>query len=273
MGGDRGGAADRSSRCARCRSRALVDTLASAAGRWPRPTVEEVIDRRSPASSSPTPPTASWPWRSPQVVQQEHRPDLVLWPHTYQTREFAPRLAARLDRSLADSPTASASSGATARAGLRPSDVSGEVRTPTWKHRRLAPHFASLPDRRVPCRMRRGAATRRRRLRERCTVTLDAAAIRQSARGAVQGGEAGGRLHAGGTDRGGRARDQGREHLSMWSQELARALDAEVAASRPICDAGWLPMDRQIGSSGQTVAPRSCIWRWASPARFSIWWA
>ena len=39
-------------------------------------------------------------------------------------------------------------------------------------------------------------------------------------------------------------------------QELAAALDAELAASRPICDAGWLPMDRQIGSSGQTVTPK-----------------
>ena len=33
-------------------------------------------------------------------------------------------------------------------------------------------------------------------------------------------------------------------------------MGAEIAASRPICDAGWLPMDRQIGSSGQTVAPK-----------------
>jgi electron transfer flavoprotein alpha subunit len=39
-------------------------------------------------------------------------------------------------------------------------------------------------------------------------------------------------------------------------QELAAALGAEVAASRPICDNEWLPMDRQIGSSGQTVAPK-----------------
>ncbi|MFN2481497.1 MAG: electron transfer flavoprotein subunit alpha/FixB family protein, partial [Pyrinomonadaceae bacterium] len=37
---------------------------------------------------------------------------------------------------------------------------------------------------------------------------------------------------------------------------LADALGAELAASRPICDAGWLPIDRQIGSSGQTVAPK-----------------
>jgi len=39
-------------------------------------------------------------------------------------------------------------------------------------------------------------------------------------------------------------------------QELAKALGAEIAASRPICDNEWLPMDRQIGSSGQTVAPK-----------------
>jgi electron transfer flavoprotein alpha subunit len=40
------------------------------------------------------------------------------------------------------------------------------------------------------------------------------------------------------------------------AQKLAEALGAELAASRPICDAGWLPMDRQVGSSGQTVAPK-----------------
>src|SRR5213075_888560 len=40
------------------------------------------------------------------------------------------------------------------------------------------------------------------------------------------------------------------------AKALAEALGGEIAASRPICDAGWLPMDRQIGSSGQTVAPK-----------------
>src|SRR6202140_2425720 len=40
------------------------------------------------------------------------------------------------------------------------------------------------------------------------------------------------------------------------AQALAKALGAEIAASRPICDEGWLPMERQIGSSGQTVAPK-----------------
>ena len=48
---------------------------------------------------------------------------------------------------------------------------------------------------------------------------------------------------------------KGQEHLKL-AEQLAQALGAELAASRPICDAGWLPMDRQIGSSGQTVAPK-----------------
>jgi electron transfer flavoprotein alpha subunit len=48
---------------------------------------------------------------------------------------------------------------------------------------------------------------------------------------------------------------KGKEHIAL-AETLAKALDAELAASRPICDAGWLPMERQVGSSGQTVAPK-----------------
>ena len=40
------------------------------------------------------------------------------------------------------------------------------------------------------------------------------------------------------------------------AKQLADAIGGELAASRPICDSGWLPMDRQVGSSGQTVAPK-----------------
>src|SRR5207248_10694065 len=43
------------------------------------------------------------------------------------------------------------------------------------------------------------------------------------------------------------------ENIAL-AQKLADALGGDIAASRPICDAGWLPIDRQIGSSGQTVA-------------------
>jgi len=43
------------------------------------------------------------------------------------------------------------------------------------------------------------------------------------------------------------------------AQQLADVLGADLAASRPICDSDWLPIDRQIGSSGQTVAPKLYI--------------
>lgn len=43
------------------------------------------------------------------------------------------------------------------------------------------------------------------------------------------------------------------------AQQLADVLGADLAASRPICDSEWLPIDRQIGSSGQTVAPKVYI--------------
>jgi electron transfer flavoprotein alpha subunit len=48
------------------------------------------------------------------------------------------------------------------------------------------------------------------------------------------------------------------EHVAL-AQQLADVLGADLAASRPICDADWLPIDRQIGSSGQTVAPKVYI--------------
>ena len=48
---------------------------------------------------------------------------------------------------------------------------------------------------------------------------------------------------------------QSEENLPMV-EELAQALGAELAASRPVCDAGWVSADRQVGSSGQTVAPK-----------------
>jgi electron transfer flavoprotein alpha subunit len=46
-----------------------------------------------------------------------------------------------------------------------------------------------------------------------------------------------------------------RENIAL-AEKLAEVLGGDIAASRPICDAGWLPIDRQIGSSGQTVAPK-----------------
>jgi len=45
------------------------------------------------------------------------------------------------------------------------------------------------------------------------------------------------------------------ENIAL-AEKLAKLLGGEISASRPICDEGWLPMERQIGSSGQTVAPK-----------------
>src|SRR6185503_7369018 len=86
------------------------------------------------------------------------------------------------------------------------------------------------------------------------TVSIDAASRQtaeapfQEARQAVDLGQAE-RIVAVG--RGIKAQDQ-----IAVAEKLAAAMGAEIAASRPICDNGWLPMDRQIGSSGQTVAPK-----------------
>lgn len=49
-----------------------------------------------------------------------------------------------------------------------------------------------------------------------------------------------------------------KENIAL-AEKLAEALGGDLAASRPICDAEWLPIDRQIGSSGQTVAPKLYI--------------
>ncbi len=45
------------------------------------------------------------------------------------------------------------------------------------------------------------------------------------------------------------------ENIPMVT-ELADALSAELGCSRPVVDYGWLPHERQVGSSGQTVTPK-----------------
>ena len=184
-----------------------------------------------------------------QVVT-ETRPEFVLFPHTYQTRDYAPALASRLGRVLIPDCI-----GSKVRDGrqvfVRPmfqgkfvADVLPEG---------PAPHFASFQIgayRADACA--RGATLAAVR---KVAVEIDAAAIRQQpeapfkeAKQAVDLTQAE-RIVAVGRG------IKGQEHLPL-AQDLAKALDAELAASRPICDSGWLPMDRQIGSSGQTVAPK-----------------
>jgi electron transfer flavoprotein alpha subunit len=181
---------------------------------------------------------------------QSAAPDLVLLPHTYQTRDFAPALAARLDRALVTDCTA-----------IKPRDTGLAFTRPVFQGKLNAdvvaegpaPHFVTIQigAYRVDA-MKKGAQPAPVHTVE---ASVDPAAIRQKpeapfkeAKAAVDLSQAE-RIVAVG--RGIKAQ----EHLQL-AQKLADALGAEVAASRPICDAGWLPMDRQIGSSGQTVAPK-----------------
>ena len=183
------------------------------------------------------------------LVQAES-PNFVLFPHTYQTRDYAPKLATRLGRTLV---TDCVSSKMTPD-GLvlvRPMFQGKFVADIT--PRGDAPHLASFQVgaiRADAAALGSTAAPIRQ-----VAVTINGAAIRQDpeapfqeAKQAVDLTQAERILAVG---RG----IKGQEHLALV-QELAKALGAEIAASRPICDAGWLPMDRQVGSSGQTVAPK-----------------
>jgi len=176
-----------------------------------------------------------------QLIAAE-RPDRVFLPHTYQTRDFAPALAARVKRPLVTDCIAIKDA-----AYVRPM-FQGKLQADVAVD---GPHVATfqIGAYRADAMKAGSAATRK------ASIALDASSIRQKpeapfkeAKQAVDLSQAE-RIVAVG--RGIKAQ----EHLQL-AQQLAAAMGAELAASRPICDAGWLPMDRQIGSSGQTVAPK-----------------
>jgi electron transfer flavoprotein alpha subunit len=177
-------------------------------------------------------------------------PSLVLLPHTYQTRDFAPKLAARLNRAIATDVTGFKEVGGE-RAYVRPM-FQGKL-TADVVLRGERPHFVTFQIGAFRAdQAARGVARAPVRT---LTVDVDAAAIReqpeppfQEARQAVDLSQAERIVSVG---RG--IKEQANIQIA---QTLADALHAELAASRPICDAGWLPMERQVGSSGQTVAPK-----------------
>jgi electron transfer flavoprotein alpha subunit len=183
------------------------------------------------------------------LIQQE-QPSLVFLPHTYQTRDFVPALAARLGRPLVTDVVAiKAQNGALVCTrpvfqGKLNADVVAAGPPPHLVTFQIGAFRADAAARGpAPASVRRAS------------LTVDAAAIRQKpeapfkeAKQAVDLSQAE-RIVAVGRG------IKGQENLKI-AEQLAHAIGAELAASRPICDAGWLPMDRQIGSSGQTVAPK-----------------
>ncbi len=179
-----------------------------------------------------------------QFVRSE-QPDYLVFPHTYQVRDYAPALAARLGQVLIGDVTAIGDGPVFVRQ-LMQGRLSGE-----YRHKGDATCFVSVQsgafraDQIAP-----GAAPI-----ETFSPKIEAAQIRtkpgEPFRGSAQTVDLGSAQFIVSVGRG----IKEAENLPMV-QDLAAALGAELAASRPICDNGWLPIERQVGSSGQTVAPK-----------------
>ena len=181
---------------------------------------------------------------------EQKQPKLVLMPHTYQVRDFAPKLATALNRALISDAIGYKYEGGKLLF-MRPmfqgkfvADVSftGDV-----------PYFATFQSGAYRGdKVEEGSAASPV---ETVTVEIADGVIRnkpevpfKEAKQAVDLTQAEIIVSVG---RG--IKEQKNIDLA---QQLAAALGGEIAASRPICDSGWLPMDRQVGSSGQTVAPK-----------------
>ena len=179
---------------------------------------------------------------------RDKQPAYVLLPHTYTVRDFAPKLATRFDRVLVSDVVAmrAETGGLVLVRQLFQGKLNADVRVSEG-----APVFLS-----IQAGVYRAAEVQAASPAvEEFTVTLDDSNIlskpgepfRESAR-AVDLTTAGKIVAVG---RGIKEKD----NIAII-EELAQILGAELAASRPICDNGWLPMERQVGSSGQTVAPK-----------------
>ncbi len=185
-----------------------------------------------------------------QVIESAN-PQLVLFPHTYQVRDFAPKLAAMLGKGMIGDCIGYRLEGGRLVfvrqmfQGKTAADVTflGD-----------GPWFASFQSgsfRADQVAASEGGAKPVKRV----TVELKAEQIRtkplelfKEAKSAVDLTQAPLIVAVG---RGIKAP----ENIPQ-AEAVAKAIGAEIAASRPICDEGWLPMERQIGSSGQTVAPK-----------------
>jgi electron transfer flavoprotein alpha subunit len=181
-----------------------------------------------------------------QFFAQE-QPEFVVFPHTYQVRDYAPALAARLGQVLI-SDVVAISDGPVFTRQLMQGRLNGE-----YRHTGNGPCLVSVQA--GAFRVEASEASATPPTIETFTPTIDAAQIRtkpgQPFRGSSQTVDLGSAQLIVSVGRG----IKEAENLPIV-QELATALGAELAASRPICDNGWLPMERQVGSSGQTVAPK-----------------
>jgi electron transfer flavoprotein alpha subunit len=179
------------------------------------------------------------------------KPDLVLFPHTYQVRDFAPKLAATLGKGMIADCIGYRNEGGKLVfvrqmfQGKTAADVTFQGAGPWFASFQSGAFRADLvaahPSGKAPVN-KVAVEIKPEQIR---TKPLE---LFKEAKSAVDLTQASLIVAIG---RGIKAP----ENIPQ-AQALAKALGAEIAASRPICDEGWLPMERQIGSSGQTVAPK-----------------
>lgn len=204
-----------------------------------------VLAARHPALAEYTP--EAYTQALVEIVSRR-QPRAVLFAHSYQTRDFAPRLATRMARALFGDLTA-----------LRVEGGRLIVSRPMFQGRLAAdlvvpaeaPAFLSVQIGAFRADRAALAAAPASIAAETVAPAAPASAPEapfQEAKQAVDLTQAAIIVSAG---RG----IKEAKNLDLI-RALADALGGEVAASRPICDSGWLPMDRQVGSSGQTVAPK-----------------
>lgn len=182
------------------------------------------------------------------ILSQE--PKLVLFPHTYQVRDFAPRLALALDRTLiSDAIGYKHENGKLLFTrqmfqGKFVADVAFSGDAPWLATLQIGTYRA---DQAEPG----SAPVERVEAAQPPAMRITPHEVFQEAKQAVDLSQAEIIVAIG--------RGIKEQKNVAIAEDLAKALGGELAASRPICDNGWLPLERQIGSSGQTVAPKLYI--------------
>jgi electron transfer flavoprotein alpha subunit len=185
-----------------------------------------------------------------QIIEAS-KPDLVLFPHTYQVRDFAPALAASLGKGMIGDCTSYREEGGKltfVRQMFQGRTVADVVFAGD------APWIATFQASAFRADLAKKHAGGKAPVKP-AAVDLKPEQIRtkpgelfREAKQAVDLTQSPILVSVG---RGIKAP----ENIPL-AEKLAKAMGGELCASRPICDEGWLPMDRQIGSSGQTVAPK-----------------
>ncbi|HUS11319.1 MAG TPA: electron transfer flavoprotein subunit alpha/FixB family protein [Pyrinomonadaceae bacterium] len=206
--------------------------------------LEKVVTATNPAIADYTP--DGYTAAMEQVVKQLD-PQLVVMPHTYLVRDYAPKLAARFGKSLISDCIRAQVSGSSITftrrifLGKLDADVVSDG---------AAPVFATFQSGAYrPDQAQKGSGALIEEIAvEVGEIRMTPEAPFQEVKQAVDLSKADIIVAVG---RGIKSKD----NLAL-AEKLAEVLGGDLAASRPICDAEWLPIDRQIGSSGQTVAPK-----------------